>query len=85
MAVESRHMQWRDSVTNHAKFHGVTKRAASWNFSLRRVIYKILVLKELKYKKKFKEIGQQLQKEGRFKKENYKRKVLLELIVMPSF
>jgi len=78
-------MQWRDSVTSHAKFRGATKKITSWNFSLGGVIYKILVLKGLKYKKKFKEIRQQLQKEGRFKKENYKRKVLLELIVMPSF
>ena len=51
VAVESRHMQWRDSVISHAKFRGVTKKATSWNFSLREVIYKILVLKGLKYKK----------------------------------
>jgi len=51
VAVESRHMQWRDSVISHAKFRGVTKRATFWNFSLREVIYKILVLKGLKYKK----------------------------------
>jgi len=44
-------MQWRDSVISHAKFRGVTKRATFWNFSLREVIYKILVLKGLKYKK----------------------------------